>query len=110
MALVVDEYGGVSGLVTLEDLLEEIVGEIRDEHEQHEEDEICETGDGVYDVKSVTHVEDLEELFGVEFGARDFDTVGGLVVSACGSVPDVGQTVAVGGLHFEVLKQTDDAC
>jgi len=104
IALVVDEFGGLSGLVTLEDLLEEIVGEIRDEHEQEEEDAIQQQPDGSYIVQAVTHVEDLEDLFDVDFGERDFDTVGGLVVSKFGRVPLEGETIEVQGLRIRVLQ------
>ena len=81
IALVVDEYGGIAGLVTLEDLLEEIVGDIRDEHDA-EEARSSRKPDGAGRVTGCAHVEEVEELFGLELGERDFDTVGGLVVSA----------------------------
>jgi magnesium and cobalt transporter len=104
LAVVVDEYGGVAGLVTLEDLLEEIVGEIRDEHEPEEEELVQQNEDGSYLINAVAHVGELERLFGVEFEDRDFDTVGGLVVSTVGRVPGAGETVEVAGLSIEVLK------
>jgi CBS domain containing-hemolysin-like protein len=104
LALVLDEYGGVSGLVTLEDLLEEIVGEIRDEHEQDEEDTIRQVDDVTWDVLGVAHVEELEDEFAVDFGERDFDTVAGLVVSELGRVPKVGETCEVQGLRILVLE------
>jgi magnesium and cobalt transporter len=104
LALVVDEYGGVAGLVTLEDLLEEIVGEIRDEHEPEEEELVQPGEDGSYLINAVTHVGELERLFGVEFEDRDFDTVGGLVVSTVARVPSAGEKVEVVGLSIEVLK------
>jgi magnesium and cobalt transporter len=103
IALVVDEYGGVAGLVTLEDVLEEIVGEIRDEHET-EEEQIRQDGDNCWIVDAVAHVEELETLFGVEFNDRDFDTVGGLVVSGFGRVPAVGEALESHGLLIEVLQ------
>jgi len=104
MVIVVDEFGGVSGLVTLEDLLEEIVGEIRDEHEQEEEDLIQRDADGSYVVHATAHVGELEDRFGVEFDERDFDTVGGLVISAFGRVPTAGESVETQGLSIEVLE------
>jgi magnesium and cobalt transporter len=103
LAVVVDEYGGVAGLVTLEDVLEEIVGDIRDEHDA-EETLVRADADGSWVVDAVAHVEELEELFGVEFGEREFDTVGGLVVSSFGRVPAVGETTSVAGLSVEVLE------
>jgi CBS domain containing-hemolysin-like protein len=103
VALVVDEYGGIAGLVTLEDVLEEIVGEIRDEHDQ-EEELIRQDADGSWLVDAVAHVDELEPLFEVEFEERDFDTVGGLVVSGFGRVPRVGERLQTHGLELEVLQ------
>jgi CBS domain containing-hemolysin-like protein len=103
IALVVDEYGGTAGLVTLEDLLEEIVGEIRDEHEPDESD-VRREADGSWLINAAVHVDKLTELFGVEFGERDFDTVGGLVVSELGRVPLQGETVEFRTLRIEVLE------
>jgi CBS domain containing-hemolysin-like protein len=103
IAIVVDEYGGTAGIVTLEDLLEEIVGEIRDEHDV-EEEIVRKDSDGVWVVNAVAHVDELEPLFGVEFEERDFDTVGGLVVSSFGRVPLEGESVVVEGLRIEVLE------
>ena len=84
IALVVDEYGGIAGLVTLEDLLEEIVGDIREEHDR-EDAPFLRQDDGSWIIKAAEHVEELHERFGVEFEERDFDTIGGLVVSALGA-------------------------
>ncbi|MCP3979934.1 MAG: HlyC/CorC family transporter [bacterium] len=103
LAIVVDEYGGTAGLVTLEDLIEEIVGDIRDEHED-EEDEIRPEADGVYMISAAAHVDELEKLFGVEFEGRNFDTVGGLVVHRFGRVPSAGEILDVEGLRLEVLQ------
>jgi CBS domain containing-hemolysin-like protein len=103
IALVVDEYGGIAGLVTLEDVLEEIVGDIRDEHDT-EEDLIRQEGEGCWVVEAVTHVDELETLFGVEFGDRDFDTVGGLVVSGFGRVPATGEMLETHDLLIEVVQ------
>jgi magnesium and cobalt transporter len=101
--MVVDEFGGLSGLVTLEDCLEEIVGDIREEHDA-EEPLVREEHDGSWVVDASAHVEELEQLFGVDFGERDFDTVGGLVISSFGRVPVPGESLDTRGLHIEVLK------
>jgi magnesium and cobalt transporter len=100
--IVVDEYGGVSGVVTLEDLLEEIVGEIQEEHEA-EESPVRSQADGSWLIDAAAHVEELEERFGISFAERDFDTVGGLIVTGFGRVPAVGETLTVQGVEFEVL-------
>jgi CBS domain containing-hemolysin-like protein len=103
IAVVVDEYGATAGLVTLQDLLEEIVGEIRDEDEPGEED-VRVDGDGSWLINAGVHVEELTERFGVEFENRDFDTVGGLVVSELGRVPGAGERLEYRGLTIEVLE------
>ena len=103
MAVVVDEYGGVAGLVTLEDLLEEIVGDIRDEHDAEEMTMRAEPN-GVWVVPAVVHVKEIEQVFEIEFEDRDFDTVGGMVVSAFGRVPVVGETLSTNGIDVEVLE------
>jgi CBS domain containing-hemolysin-like protein len=97
VAIVVDEYGGTAGMVTLEDLVEEIVGEIADEYD-HEEPDVEELGGGVYRVPSRLHVEDLGELFGLDLDDEEVDTVGGLLAKALGRVPIAGVTAEVGGL------------
>jgi CBS domain containing-hemolysin-like protein len=102
VAIVVDEYGGVGGLVTLEDLLEEIVGDIRDEHET-EEALVQQDSDGSWLVNGLAHVEELERIFGLELPERDFDTVGGLVISTLGRVPEQGERLQVGPLGIEVV-------
>jgi CBS domain containing-hemolysin-like protein len=103
IAVVVDEYGGTAGIVTLEDLLEEIVGEIRDEHDE-EEELVRQENESTWVINAVAHVDELEPLFGVEFEERDFDTVGGLVVSTFGRVPYEGESVVVQGLRIEVIQ------
>jgi CBS domain containing-hemolysin-like protein len=103
LALVVDEYGGTAGLVTLEDLLEEIVGDIRDEHEEDEQ-LIERQPDGGWVINAAVHVKELEELFTVEFEEREFDTVGGLVVHGFGRVPSPGERKQIQGLEVEVLQ------
>jgi len=102
LALVVDEYGGIAGLITLEDLLEEIVGDIQDEHD-HEEALVHREGEGCWAINAAAHVDELTELFKVEFDDRDFDTVGGLIVSHLGRVPVPGEILHIDGLQFEVL-------
>ena len=97
VAIVVDEYGGTAGMVTLEDLVEEIVGEIADEYD-HEEPDVQALGDDVYRVPSRMHVEDLGELFGIDLEDEEVDTVGGLLAKALGRVPIAGATAEVGGL------------
>ncbi|MCW2608645.1 MAG: Hemolysin containing domain-like protein [Frankiales bacterium] len=97
IALVVDEYGGISGLVTIEDVLEEIVGEIRDEYDR-EAPPVEQVDDDSVRVTSRLPVEDLEELYGVELPHEDVDSVGGLLASELGRVPIPGATVTVGGL------------
>jgi CBS domain containing-hemolysin-like protein len=104
IAMAVDEYGGIAGLVTLQDILEEIVGDIRDEHDL-EEAVILEESDGSWLVSGAAHVDRLENVFGLEVGdEREFDTVGGLVISAAGRVPAEGEILEIDGLRFEVVR------
>jgi CBS domain containing-hemolysin-like protein len=103
LAAVIDEYGGVSGIVTLEDVIEEIVGSIQDEFDV-EKPELVEKGDGVYQVSGGMLVEDLEEALGVEFSERDEDTIGGVVLSELGRNPAVGDRVELGPVTIEVLE------
>lgn len=104
MAIVVDEYGGVAGLVTIEDLVEEIVGEIRDEHEMPE---IVRENDQSYVVSGGMDVDRLAELFGARPEGRESATVAGLVSELAGHIPRKGETVDDDGLRFEVLESTD---
>jgi CBS domain containing-hemolysin-like protein len=104
MAIVVDEYGGVAGLVTIEDLVEEIVGEIRDEHEKPE---IVRENEQSYIVSGGTDVDRLAELFGTKPEGRESATVAGLVSELAGHIPRRGETVDDDGLRFEVLESTD---
>ncbi len=103
MALVVDEYGGLAGLVTLEDILEEIVGDIREEHEP-EEAAIELVQDGWWRVSGLVHVEEIEPLFDISVGERSFDTVGGLGIAALGHGPSPGERLEAHGLEIEVLE------
>lgn len=103
MAVVVDEYGGTAGIVTVEDLVEEIVGELADEHEEaHPENELL--ADGAWLLAGSSDVEILEDLFGIDLGEVPFETVGGMVFSLLGDVPRVGQTVDGNGLRYTVKE------
>lgn len=102
LAIVVDEHGGVSGLVTMEDVVEEIVGEIQDEYDT-EEAQITENGPLDFTVSGATEVEELEELFDVELAEDDFITVGGLITHDLGRLPYKGEILTIKGLLLEVL-------
>ena len=105
MAVVVDEYGGVAGLVTIEDVIEQIVGEIDDEHDgEDEEGYIRHLSNGEHTVKALTPIDDFNEFFATTIGDDEFDTVGGLVIKAFGHLPKRGESVDVAGLHFHVLR------
>jgi CBS domain containing-hemolysin-like protein len=102
MAIVVDEYGGTAGLVTIEDLVEEIVGEISDEHEDGQPAERTPLGDGAWRLDGRAHLDVLDELFGVEIEDAEFETVAGLIFSALGHVPRAGEVVETAGLRYTV--------
>ncbi len=104
MAIVVDEYGGTAGLITIEDVLEQIVGEIEDEHDFDEETHIKARGDGTYAVKAVTPVDDFNEFFDTEMDKEEFDTIGGVVLKEFGHLPRRGETVEFGGLKFTIAN------
>ena len=104
IAIVVDEYGGTEGLVTMEDVLEEIVGEIEDEFSRVRESEITRQNDGSVNVSAGLGIEDVKELFGVEIESDDFDTVGGFVYHHLGRIPHVGDVVENSGLKVEVVS------
>ncbi len=103
IAIVVDEYGGAAGLVTIEDVLEQIVGEIEDEHDFDEGAFIMRREDNLYTAKAHTSIEDFNAYFNVELPDEQYDTVGGLVLKALGHMPQRGESVAVEGFHFEVI-------
>ena len=103
VALVVDEYGGIAGLVTLEDLIEELVGDISDEHDRGKP-EVEDLGDGRFRVSSRLHVEDLGDLFGIELEDDDIDSVGGLMAKELGRIAVVGDRVEVSGLVLEAER------
>ena len=105
IAIVVDEYGGVSGLVTIEDVLEQIVGDIEDEYDFDEsEDNIIPEANGRWRVKAQTEIADFNAHFATRFADDEFDTVGGLVLQAFGRLPKRSETTAIEGLRFRVLR------
>jgi magnesium and cobalt transporter len=105
IAIVVDEYGGVAGLITIEDVLEQIVGDIEDEFDFDEtEDNILPDKAGRYRVKAVTEIDDFNEHFAANFSDDDFDTVGGLVVNHFGHVPKRNESITFDGFRFVVLR------
>ena len=105
IAIVVDEYGGVSGLVTIEDVIEQIVGDIEDEYDFDEtEDNILVDRSGRYRVKAVTEIADFNNHFGTGFSDEDYDTVGGLVVGRFGRLPKRGESIVIDGFSFQVLR------
>jgi len=103
MAIVVDEYGGTAGLVTVEDLLEEIVGEIRDEYDV-ESETVTDEGDGVFVFSGKVSVDEVRERLGVEIEREGFETVGGFLLSHLGRMPYVGEIVEIDELVFEVIE------
>ena len=104
IAVVVDEYGGTEGLVTMEDVLEEIVGEIEDEFSRSREPQIVREADGVVVVDAGVTTEDVEEMFGTEIDSSEVDTVGGLVYHSLGRIPQAGDVVETGHLRIEVVS------
>lgn len=95
MAIVVDEYGGVSGLITIEDVLEEIVGEIDDEHDEEEEAPIKPLGGSRYQINALSEIEEFNEIFECSFSDAAYDTVGGLLLAEFGRVPEHGEKVVL---------------
>ncbi len=105
IAIVVDEYGGVAGMVTIEDVLEQIVGDIEDEYDYDEtEDNIFRDASGRFRVKALTEIADFNEALGVEFSDEEFSTIGGLVVSKFGHLPKRAEQVVFDGFRFTVLR------
>ena len=104
MAIVADEYGGIAGLVTIEDVLEQIVGEIDDEHDIEDEPFIQPLRNGEHTVMAITPIEEFNEFFATSIDDDEFDTIGGVVVNALGHLPKRGETQAVSGLSFKVLR------
>ena len=106
MAIVVDEYGGVAGLVTIEDVLEQIVGEIDDEHDEAEDGAalIAAQADGQFVVDALTPIADFNERFGADFPDDEYDTVGGLVTAAIGHLPETGEELVLDRFQFRVIR------
>ena len=104
MAIVVDEYGGVSGLVTIEDVLEQIVGDIGDEYDTDDDLDIRKEGERQFTVKAQTRIDEFNNYFSTEFSDEEFDTIGGLAISSLGRLPRRGESFSLGGLEFKVLR------
>lgn len=103
MAIVIDEYGHVAGLVTIEDVLEQIVGDIEDEYDIDEDDYIKKHADGIFTVKAATPIDDFNEYFNTEFSDEEFDTIGGLILQGFGHLPKRGETLKIENFRFKVL-------
>jgi magnesium and cobalt transporter len=103
MAIVIDEYGHVSGLVTIEDVLEQIVGEIEDEYDIDEDDYIKNHPDNSYTVKAATPIDDFNDYFNTKFSDEEFDTIGGLVLQGFGHLPKRGESLTIQAFQFKVL-------
>jgi magnesium and cobalt transporter len=107
MAIVVDEFGGIAGIVTIEDVLEQIVGEIEDEHDQDDDDSfIKELDHDVRMVKALTPIEDFNEHFATKFDDKEFDTIGGIVVQHFGRVPECDEAITINNWRFKVVNGT----
>ncbi len=105
IAIVVDEYGGVAGMVTIEDVLEQIVGDIEDEYDYDEdEDNIIQNADGQYRVKALTEIKDFNSIVGTTLSDEEFSTIGGLVVHQFGRLPKRNDETTFNGLHIKVLR------
>ncbi len=104
MAIVVDEYGGVSGLVTIEDVLEQIVGDIGDEYDVDDDLDIRREGERQFSVKGQTRIDDFNSFFGTTFSDEEFDTIGGLIINFLSRLPRRGESFELGGLEFRVLR------
>ncbi len=105
IAIVVDEYGGIAGMVTIEDVLEQIVGDIEDEYDYDEdEDNIIQNADGQFRVKALTEIADFNEIVGTNLSDEEFSTIGGLVVNQFGHLPKRNDEISFDGLHIKVLR------
>ncbi len=106
MAIVIDEYGGVAGLLTIEDVLEQIVGEIDDEHDEAEDGSllIAAQADGQFVVDALTPISDFNERFGADFDDDEYDTIGGLLTDAIGHLPEAGEELTLGRFVFRVAR------
>lgn len=99
MAIILDEYGGTSGIVTLEDMLEEIVGDLADEYDEHDE-EIKLVKDNEYIIEGATKIEDVNEILGTNFKSEDFDSIGGFIIETFGKFPDKGDSIKIDNVKF----------
>lgn len=104
MAIVIDEYGGIAGLITIEDVLEEIVGEIEDETDVAEKKPIRPMSDGTFFVEALTAIDDFNAFFDTEFSDDEFDTIGGVVVNAFGQLPSRNQSIQLNNFEFSVIR------
>jgi magnesium and cobalt transporter len=104
MAIVIDEYGGVAGLVTIEDVLEEIVGEIEDETDAATDQFIRKISDGDFFIRALTPIDDFNEYFKTDLNEEEFDTIGGLVIQAFGHMPTRNETTVIGDFEFKVIN------
>ena len=104
LAVVYDEYGGVSGIVTIEDVLEQIVGDIEDEYDFEEKGSINDNNDGTYSVRALTDIDDFNEYFNTSLSTEEFETVGGVVTHAFGHLPSRGEEVQIDEFCFKVLN------
>ena len=105
IAIVVDEYGGVAGMVTIEDVLEQIVGDIEDEYDYDEdEDNVIQNTDGQYRVKALTEIADFNEIIGTTLSDEEFSTIGGFIVNKFGHLPKRNDEITFDGLHIKVLR------
>lgn len=104
MAVVVDEYGQVSGVVTIEDVLEQIVGDIEDEHDVDEDTLVTQIEPSIFHVKALMPIEDFNERFATNISEDEFDTIGGIVLQAFGHMPERGEEIEVASINFEVLN------
>ena len=104
MAIVVDEYGGVSGLLTIEDVLEQIVGDIGDEYDVDEGEGIRKEGERTFAVPALTRIDEFNAVFGTRFSDEECDTIGGLVLHELGRMPRRGEAIEIGGLELKVLR------
>jgi magnesium and cobalt transporter len=104
IAIVVDEYGGVAGLVTIEDVIEQIVGEIDDEHDVEDDQAIRQEGDRQFTVHALTPISEFNEFFGTAFSDEEYDTIGGLIMHEFGRLPRRGEAILIGQLDFLILR------
>jgi len=104
MAIVVDEYGGVSGLITIEDVVEQIVGDIDDEHDTDLGNSVYDHGDNLYTLRALTTIDEFNERFKTDFSDRDYETVGGLIMHELGHMPRRSEEITIGRFYFKVLR------